>query len=159
MMTPQDQVPEYRVLVRSFFAPDTVEAGSIIRYDGAPGNHLEPLNEAAAARLEEWYDEETDEIDPKTRVPTGKKLRPHAGFRPARYEASEAAAHHVLSVPDANDTSQNIQTLAEITAARKSTNQRPPAASVPKKVIDVKAAAAPPPPAIAPGNRPAEGVK
>lgn len=120
------QVPEYMVLTRSFFAPNLVEPGAVIRYKGPPGNHLRPLNAAAEAEMEAWYSHEVPEVDPLTKKLTGAMLKPHDGFRRREYTEIELHEAEVLSEPQPDDSSSNIQTLAEIMgASRKSTNQRP----------------------------------
>lgn len=126
-MPSQDEIPEYRVLSRAFFEPHTVEPGAKIRWQGAPGPHLEPLNQAARDAMEKWFNEEVDELDPRTGDPTGKKFKPRAGNKFIRTESDSApvAPVELLSSPDADDDTANIQTLAEIQTARKSTNQRP----------------------------------
>jgi len=122
-MTPQDEIPEYKVLTNSFFEPDWVAAGSIVRTWATPGPHLDPLNDAAEAAMEAWYTEEVDEIDPKTKVPTGKRIRPHEHYRIRTYEAGEKFTHQVVSGPKPDDVSS--LSLSE-TMVKKSTDQRPP---------------------------------
>jgi len=122
-MTPQDEIPEYKVLTNSFFEPDWVAAGSIVRTWATPGPHLDPLNDAAEAAMEAWYAEEVDEIDPKTKQPTGKRIRPHEHYRIRTYEAGEKFTHQVVSGPKADDVGS--LSLSE-TMVKKSTDQRPP---------------------------------
>lgn len=123
-MTPQNEVPEYRVVTTAFFEPNLIEAGSRIRWEGAPGDHLEPLNAAAIARMEAWYDEEVEAVETATGKKIGK-LKPHRGMQFTSAPVEEVAPMELLSVPDHDDASQNIMTLSEITTARKATNQRP----------------------------------
>ncbi len=119
------EMPQYRVLEPSFFAPDLIEPGSIIATNAPPGPHLEPWNEAGRVAMNAWLDEEHDEIDIKTGLKTGKKIRPHAKYRRAEYSPSEQQTAQVLEAPEPTDAMG--QTLAELTR-RKNTDQRPPPA-------------------------------
>lgn len=137
-MAPADDTPLYRVLTQSFFAPDTVEPGTVIGFTGTPGAHLEPLNDAARARMEDWYNEEVDELDPRTRDPTGRKLKPHAKFRFGGAQApSVEPVMSVVSLPAPDAEENKIQTLAQMAAAKKATDQRPPPTPVPKATAPV----------------------
>ncbi len=141
MTLQDDSVPMYRVLVPSFFEPNLVEAGSRIRWEGAPGDHLEPLNAAAEARMAAWYEEEVELVE----TATGKKLgkaKPHRGMSFVSAPVEQFAPMELLAVPDHDDPTQNIMTLAQITSARKATDQRP-GPSVPPKWKD-KPAPTPP---------------
>ncbi len=137
------EMPQYRVLEPSFFAPDLIEPGSIIATDAPPGPHLEPWNAAAKARMEEWLTEEHDELDPKTKVKTGAKVRPHEKYRRVEYTAGTQQTAELISPPEPSEAMG--QTLAELTR-RKSTDQRPPPARQFKTVSPV--ADAEPPAAI-----------
>ncbi len=148
-MTPQDEIPEYKVLANSFFEPDYVPAGSIIRTWATPGPHLDPLNTAAEEAMEAWYSEEVDELDPKTKQKTGKRIRPHEAYRIKTYEAGEKFTHQVVSGPKPDDVGS--LSLSE-TMVKKSTDQRPPPSATrsrPKpapdepRAAEVVAAAAP----------------
>ena len=125
-MDPQREIPEYRLKEPSFFAPNLLPKGSTIRYDGEPGNHLEPLNEAAYLRLEAWYDYEVDELDPTTRKPTGNKLKPRLKFKPGDYVASDHSVAHVVALPE--EQKPGGMGLAESLNTHKATDQRPPPA-------------------------------
>lgn len=126
-----EELPRYRLKQPSFFEPELLPAGSIVTFTGVPGDHLEPLNAAAEARMEEWYDSEVEEIDPRTRAKTGKYIKVRAGRKRVIVPQEQADFTQVEARPTA-DTGEVIQSLGEIMAARKPTNQRPPPASVPK---------------------------
>lgn len=132
------ETPQYRVIEPAFFAPDLIPVGSIIATDAPPGPHLEPWNEAAQARMEAWYDAEVDEIDPKTKDPTGKKIKPNARYRPARYDASPQQTAQVIEEPEAAQPAG--LTLAQI-QQKKNSDQRPPPASRFSKKSPLEAAA------------------
>jgi len=117
------ETPQYRLLAPAFFAPDLLEPGTIIATEAPPGPHLEPWNEAAKARFEVWLNEEVDEIDPRTKDKTGKKLKPHAIYRRVDYVAADQQTATVIAPPEPADVMGS--TLAEL-SQRKSTNQRPP---------------------------------
>ncbi len=119
------EVPEYRTLAPSFFEPNLVPAGATVRFKGAPGPHLQPLNKAAYDRMEAWYNEEIDEIDVKTQRKTGERIRPHAQYRVAAFTPTDHHEAEVLSMP-AHDDSKKLMTLAEAMNARaRATDQRP----------------------------------
>ncbi len=144
------EVPQYRVLEEAFFAPDLIPVGSIIATDACPGPHLEPWNDAAKARMEAWYNEEFDEIDPKTRDKTGKKIKPHAVHRRAEYVAADQQTATVIEAPEVGDGGG--KTLAEL-AVRKPTDQRPPPSRQFKKVSPVEDAPKPTAAVISPGPK------
>lgn len=127
----QDQIPMYRVKVPSFFEPDLIPAGARIQWEGAPGDHLEPLNPAAEARMKEWYEQEVDQIETATGKVLGK-TKPHRGMSFLSAPSEPTAPMRVLAIPDHDDESENIMTLAQITSARKATDQRPGPAVAPK---------------------------
>lgn len=120
--------PEYKVLQDSFMEPDHVKAGSIIRTWGPPGPHLEPLNPEAHQKMEEWYNEEHDEIDPKTGKPTGQKVKPHLKFKVRTNYAEPGDRHKVEIVSGPTRDQPGSLSLAETLAGagRLSTDQRPP---------------------------------
>lgn len=117
------ELPRYKVIEKAFFAPNLVEVGSIIETEAPPGPHLVPLNKAAAKRMEAWYTMEVDEVDPKTKLKTGAKVRPNERFRRQSYVPAEQQTAEVLAGPTKEDVTG--QSLSEIMAARKSTDQRP----------------------------------
>lgn len=57
------QIPQYRVKSKTFIAPHTLAAGSIIESWIEPADHLEPLNDAAFAAMDRWYNKEFQEKD------------------------------------------------------------------------------------------------
>lgn len=48
-------LPQYRLSANHFFAPNLIKSGTIINYDGSPTRDMEPLNDEAEARLEEYF--------------------------------------------------------------------------------------------------------
>ncbi len=122
-MSSQEELPRYRLLQEAFFAPDMLPAGAEISYDGVPGDHLEPLNEAADLAMETWYNSEVPEYDPKTKELTGKMIKVRAGRRPTPYEATLPSNVTIESMPP--EGGEKVQSLAEIMALRKPTQQRP----------------------------------
>jgi hypothetical protein len=130
-MPVNDQTPEYRVLVPTFFEPDLIPAGARVKWEGAPGDHLEPLNAAAKARMDAWYEQEIDLVETQTGKTLGK-VKPHRGMSFVSAPTEPAAPMQLLAVPDHDDESSNIMTLAQITTARKATDQRPGPATPPK---------------------------
>lgn len=121
------ETPQYKVLADSFMEPNHVKAGSIIRTWGPPGPHLEPMNESANTRMEEWYNEEHDEIDPKTGKATGQKVKPHLKYRLKSNFADPSERHAVELVAGPTRDQPGSLSLAETLAnSRTSTDQRPP---------------------------------
>lgn len=123
-MDPQREIPEYRLVEPAFFEPNLLPKGSTIKWDGEPGNHLEPLNEAAYLRLEEWYNFEVDEIDPKTMKPTGLKLRPRMKFKSTIYNPAAVHEATVMALPEPRK--ETAMSLTESLNTHKPTPQRPP---------------------------------
>ena len=132
------EVPEYEVIRRSFFAPDTLEPGTRLLYEGVPGDHLRPLNAAAQERMEIFYSMKFPERDSRTKELTGKMLAPREVFRPVPVTENIHHGHKVTAVPDEPALSLDVKSLAELAATRKATNPRPPGDPVPKS-IPVKA--------------------
>lgn len=153
------ELPQYRTLEPTFCAPDLIPSGSIIEFEGPPGPHLEPWNESARDAFAAWCDEEFDEIDPKTKDPTGKKIKPRAKYRPVAYVETPQQTARVIAGPEPTDGIG--QTLAEM-SLKKNTDQRPPAARRFKKESPVSAIApsteAPPPSAKVIEAGPASGT-
>jgi len=73
------ELPRYRVLERCFIQPNKIEPESIISTDLPPAKHLEPLNTAAKAKMEEYYSKEYEVVDD---YGNPKKVKPNEGFRP-----------------------------------------------------------------------------
>lgn len=129
----QQELPEYEVLQRSFFAPHTLEPGTCIIYEGHPGNHLKPLNAAAEAKMEEFYSKTFPERDPRTKELTGKQIAPRAVLRPFKGEKEAPVNHGILvtATPIEDPLATNVMSLAELAAIRKSTDPRPPGTKPP----------------------------
>lgn len=120
------ETPEYKVLQDSFMEPNHVKAGSIVRTWGPPGPHLQPLNAAAIAKMEEWFTEEHDEIDPKTGKPTGQKVRPHEKYRiRSNYAAPGDRAHIEIVSGPTKDQPGSLSLAETLGNPRTSTDQRP----------------------------------
>lgn len=125
------EAPKYKLLSDAFFAPKLLPAGSIVATHAPPGPHMQPLNDAAEARMEEWYHEEFDEIDDKGKK-TGQKVKPHLKHRIQRYEPGVVHPVEVLAEPRADDMTKSL-TVAEASMNRPlDTDQRPPPAVVPE---------------------------
>lgn len=125
------ETPRYKLLADSFFAPRLLLAGSIVATHAPPGNHMEPLNEAAKARMEAWYDEEYPVLD-KDGKDTGEKYKPHMKYRIQRYEPGEVHEVELLAAPKAADMTGSLS-LADVDQVRfKDTDQRPGPAPVPE---------------------------
>lgn len=124
------ETPRYRLLQDSFFAPKMVLAGSIIETHAPPGNHMEPLNDAATARMEEWYNEEVDELDDKARK-TGEKIKPHMIYRTQLYEPGVLHNVDVLAEPRPDDMTNSLS-LAGVDQQKRDTDQRPGPARIPE---------------------------
>lgn len=147
--------PQYKVLTDTFAEPNFVKAGSIIRTWGPPGPHLEPMNPSAEKMMEEWYNEEHDEVDVKTGKPTGQKWKPHLKYRVKSNFADPADRHAVELVAGPTRDQPGSLSLAETLAnSRTSTDQRPPpqqqfqsrsTAPIPAAVPPVKPAVEPTP--------------
>ena len=48
-------VPVYELKEPMFIAPHYIKAGVIIEFDGEPGPHMEPRNDAAKSMMERYY--------------------------------------------------------------------------------------------------------
>jgi len=126
-MPQADQIPQYRLLADRFFEPDLVGKGSIIEYDGVPDEKMEPLNDAARAALDAWFEEEFPLIDEKTgqrvREHTGEFAlhKPRASLRPLDQQANppRAAGIRVLQTPKPAELNENASLAAMATTAPK----------------------------------------
>jgi hypothetical protein len=118
------EVPEYRLLADAFFAPKMVYAGSIIRTFLSPGPHMQPLNQAARDRMEEWYNEEHPTLD-KDGSPNYEKMwKPHLQHKLVTQAPAVVHEVEVLTGPSQAQTGE--LSLAESVYARyKDTDQRP----------------------------------
>jgi len=152
------ETPQYKVLTDMFAEPNHVKAGSIIRTWGPPGPHLEPLNATAKQKMEEWYDEEHDEIDIKTGKPTGQKWKPHLKFRVKSNYADPAERHAVELVSGPARDQPGSLSLAETLANPKvSTDQRPAPLQQFQSSSTAPVSAAVPP--VEPAVQPTEATK
>lgn len=125
------ETPKYKLLADSFFAPRLLLAGSIVATHAPPGNHMEPLNDAARARMEAWYEEEYPVLD-KDGKDTGEKYKPHMKYRIQRYEPGEVHEVELLAAPKVADMTNSLS-LSEVDQVRfKDTDQRPGPALVPE---------------------------
>lgn len=119
----RQEVPEYRLLADAFFAPKMVYAGSIVRTFLAPGPHMQPLNQAAVDRMEEWYNEEHPTRDKDGTPNFEKTWKPHLQHKIVTQPAQEVHAVEVLAGPPADRTGE--LSLAESIHQRRDTDQRP----------------------------------
>lgn len=126
-------VPKYRLLQDSFFAPRMLLAGSIVGTHAPPGNHMQPLNAAAERRLEDWYHEEYDEFDEKGKK-TGQKVKPHLKFKIQRYEPGVVHSVDLLAEPKPDDMTNSLSLAGASANVRPDTDQRPGPAPVPEAV-------------------------
>lgn len=128
------EAPEYELNRQAFFEPERYEAGTRIIYHGVPGDHMVPLNDAARAKMEEFYEAEFPELDPKTGEKTGRMIKPRQILRPAPYIGAEAHAVTVTAMPAEPALHAHVSTLAEMAVSKRATNQRPGPAHVPTPV-------------------------
>ena len=117
---PPGQVPEYETLADMFVQPDLIRKGSVIRTFASPGPHLAPLNAAADAAFEKWYNEEAFEVDDHGKK-TGRKFKHHEQFRTVKYKGADLAAVEVLTAPTEEKEGKTIYELAQ----KVPTDQRP----------------------------------
>lgn len=135
-MTASAEIPKYRLLADHFFEPNMVGKGSIVEYDGEPNHQMEPLNDAAEAALEAWFDYELPVLDEKTGkqvIVDGEKLthRPRWQLRPPsqRPDAPRPLGLRVLSSPTPTDNMD--QSLAAIANQQPKEWARPEAEQLP----------------------------
>jgi hypothetical protein len=131
VVVPEGQIPQYRLLANSFFAPKYLLAGSIVETHAPPGNHMQPLNPAAEDRMEKWYHEEFDEFDDKGKK-TGQKVKPHLKFRIQRFEPGVVHAVNVIAEPRPDDMTNSLSLAGAAANVRPDTDQRPGPAAVPE---------------------------
>ncbi len=129
-----EEVPEYEIITPTgaFFDPDLLPQGTKVRTWAPPGNHLRPLNAAAEAAMEAWYDEDHPAADKDGRAlfladGSPKLYKPHAIYRIRPSTKTTNAAVEVLE--RGTQESKPIMGLAQIMAGtdRRNTDQRPPA--------------------------------
>lgn len=71
--------PQYRTTIKTFIAPHTIEAGSVIETTAEPSLTWEPLNEAAESEMEKLYTKKYTHIDDKGNT---VETQPHLNKRP-----------------------------------------------------------------------------
>lgn len=133
--------PEYRTLEATFIAPHYIHAGSVIRTEGPPGPHLQPLNEEARSRMEEWLKEPHPEKDDKGKL-TGQTHTPHEQYRRPDYVEADTHTVEIVSGPPKDQPGSLDTSLAAAANLRPSTDQRPGPAPV---FADGSSAGVPPP--------------
>jgi hypothetical protein len=113
---PEGQVPKYKVLQPTFFEPIMVKTGSIVEYDGEPGPHLEPLNQAAREMLYKYYKAKPGaSLQPTEALAMtvdGKPLppvTPGAAVRPTVNITGEAPEEEILSFQDMADRTKTLK--------------------------------------------------
>jgi hypothetical protein len=143
-------IPTYRLLSDRFFEPEVVGKGSIIEYDGVPDHEMEPLNDAAEARLSAWYEEEFLLLDDDKRKPVldhkGEKQfhQPRLDLKPReqRPDAARPAGIRVVATPTVAETHANA-TVAAMEYAPAKEWTRPAPESEAAQGIKIKKAEAP----------------
>lgn len=144
-----ENTPQYKLLADTFVAPRKLLAGSIIATNGPPGQHMEPMNDAARERMEAWYNEEHPTLDKNGDQNFEKTYKPHAIFRYSLPEEVEVHEVHVQSGPSTDFAGE--VSLAESMYTKAPTDQRPGPAPVAgaeaqaikdQSGVEVKAAAA-----------------
>lgn len=124
------EMPEYLVLQDTFFAPKMVLAGSKVATHAPPGPHLQPLNEAARQRMEEWYEEEHPTLDKNGDPNYDKTYKPHAMYRYADLAEVQQHEMHVLAEPG-KETPGNLSLAESLYGGPAPTDQRPGPAAAP----------------------------
>ena len=118
-------LPKYRCLQDTFIAPFMFYKGSVIESAAPPGNHLQPLNAEAKARMEDWYNEEHEEVNERTGEKTGKMFKPHWKFRPAVYVPGAQASAKLLKAPAKDDMTGVLNLATAQMSQQLNTDQRP----------------------------------
>lgn len=116
------QVPRYQLMQDTFIAPHLIKAGKIIDYDGEPGPHMSPLNEAADAMMAAYYKAKPEaSINPVQQLP----IVEGAALHPTTVIVGEAPADPILSFVDMAANAApgsgpaSVTTLAEANAFRR----------------------------------------
>jgi hypothetical protein len=123
-MSQPQEVPLYELTQRAFFEPDLLEVGTVVEYEGPPGPHLRPLNDAAIAALQSWAKEEVELLDPFTGRPNG--VKGPSPLRAGPILSAPGVQHKVVIRKEPSDRpAEVVQSMAEIAAAKKPTNIRP----------------------------------
>jgi hypothetical protein len=129
-MSVPDETPQYLVLQDTFFAPKMVLAGSKVATHASPGPHLQPLNAAAKARMEDWYNEEHPTLDKNGDPDPTRTYKPHAIYRYAELAEVEQHQMHVLAEPG-RDAPSDLSLAQSLYAGKTDTDQRPGPAMLP----------------------------
>lgn len=91
------EAPIYRTLQATFIAPTLIPEGKLIEFDGEPGPHLEPQNEAAKAMMEAYYKAKPEaNINPVQALP----LTVGAAANPTHRVVGDAPPEEVISFVD-----------------------------------------------------------
>jgi hypothetical protein len=89
--------PRYKCLQETFIAPWLLKEGTVIDYDGEPGPHLEPMNEAAEAMMAAYYKAKPEaSLNPTDALP----ITPGAAAKPSFSVAGQAQADEIISFVD-----------------------------------------------------------
>jgi hypothetical protein len=128
-MGTQTELPRYYVKEAAFIAGELRDPGTVLKWGGGYGPHLEPLNDAARAVAEAWYEEEfTYKIDDPSNP--GQKLtikhKPRADLRPVEMGGSVGGPEPTFELENLpqRGTPQTDLSLAQL-GMRKGTDQRP----------------------------------
>lgn len=113
-----DEVPRYKTLQGTFIEPEYVKEGTLIEFDGEPGPHLEPLNEAAREMMNAYF-----KAHPEATLTPLEQLPATVGANPAPVMRvlGEAPMDEVRSFVDMSDKTgkggkAKVTTLAEAKA-------------------------------------------
>jgi hypothetical protein len=114
-----NEVPKYKCLEDTFIAPWLIKAGKIIEYDGEPGSHLEPLNDAARKMMDAYYKAKPEaRISPMDALPITEGANPKPQFA----VVGDAPPDEIISFVDMaeragySDKPARVESLAEAAA-------------------------------------------
>lgn len=82
-------MPLYRLNTDSFIAPNRLKEGTVIKYNGPPGPHMDPMDGEADAALDTYYQEHP-----------GATLHPTEGLGKTTDGRPTAQTAEVVSAPD-----------------------------------------------------------
>lgn len=96
--------PRYRLDTRTFIAPQLLEKGTEILWDGEPGPHMVPVNEAATARMAEYLKANPNAaISPVEKLPLMMVVEPAPPPAPQPVDVTEGTK---VVPPDSGDNPQ-----------------------------------------------------
>jgi len=117
---PEGQVPRYKTLQATFLAPNLIPEGKIIEFDGEPGPHLEPLNEAAQVMMDNYY-----KAKPEARVTAVEQLPMTMGASgtPTARVVGDAPPDEIISFVDMANRAGYTQEKAKVTSLGEARNR------------------------------------